>query len=72
MTIEADGESVCVSVFVQPESEQNCLLGMNVLPDLGLTVCRSNGESLIVRESAEVTITNVMLLQSNVVFSLKG
>ena len=26
VTIEADGESACVSVFVQPESEQECLL----------------------------------------------
>ena len=30
--IEADGECVCVPVFVQPQSQQCCLLGMNVLP----------------------------------------
>lgn len=37
VNIEADGESTCVPVFIQPQSEQKCLLGMNVLPALGLT-----------------------------------
>ena len=36
--IEADGECVCIPVFVQPQSEQCCLLGMNVLPALGLDI----------------------------------
>ena len=47
--IEADGECVCVPVFVQPQSEQCCLLGMNVLPALGLDITRANGESLITK-----------------------
>ena len=47
-------------------------IGMIVLPDLGLMVCTSNDEPLIVSESSEVTIANVRLLQFNVVPSLKG
>ena len=62
MSIEADSESARLPVFVKPESEQKCLLGMNVLPDLDLMVCRSNGESLIARESSEVTKCHVALV----------
>ena len=46
LTIEADGESACVPVFIQPDSEQPCLLGMNALPSLGLPFCRANGEPI--------------------------
>ena len=46
---DLDGECVCVPVFVQPQSEQCCLLGMNVLPALGLDITRANGESLITK-----------------------
>ena len=38
-------------MFVQPESEQDCLLGMNTLPRLGIKVHRANGEPL--RQSGE-------------------
>lgn len=53
-----------VPVFVQPESEQSCLLGLNALPTLGLTI---TGVPLIVRESSEPTIGHVRLVQSNTV-----
>ena len=48
-TIQADGESVGVLVFVQPDSSQLCLLGMNVLPSLGFTLLWANGEPPIVK-----------------------
>ena len=44
LSITMDGESVSVLAFVQPDSEQPCLLGMNALPSLGLGVVRRNGE----------------------------
>ena len=47
VTLEADCKSTCVSVFVQPNSEQKCLLGMNAIPSLGISVLRANGEPLI-------------------------
>ena len=59
-------------VFVQPESEQACLLGMNVLPALGLTICRAGGRPLIVKEGSEPTTAHVRLLQSSSVPSLRG
>ena len=33
-------------VFVQPDSEQECLLGSNVLSAIGITVTRASGEPL--------------------------
>ena len=38
VSIEADGESAIVTVFVKSDSEQQCLLSMNVLPALDLTI----------------------------------
>ena len=43
LTFTVDDESVNVLVFVQPDSEQPCLLGMNAIPSLGITVLRRNG-----------------------------
>ena len=31
-------------MFVQPDSDIQCLLGMNVIPSLGIRVKRANGE----------------------------
>ena len=70
--IKADGESTVVPVFVQPESAQQCLLGMNVLPALGLTMCRANGEPLITRVGDDSVVSYVRLVQSSTVPSLKG
>ena len=36
LIIGADGKFVQVPVFAQPFSEQDCLLGMNAVPGLGL------------------------------------
>ena len=36
LKIEADGKAVTAPVFIQPGSEQPCLLGMNIAPALGL------------------------------------
>jgi hypothetical protein len=38
LTFTVDCESVNVLTFVQPDSEQPCLLGMNAIPSLGITV----------------------------------
>ena len=70
--IEADGESTCVTIFVQPNSDQKCLLGMNVLPNLGLSITRANGESVIGRESPNPIVAHVRLVQSSAIPSLKG
>ena len=41
---------------MQPDSEQQCLLGMNVLPALGLSIRRANGEPLIVKKRVEPVV----------------
>ena len=46
MTFEADGKSVSAPVFVQPNSEQSCLLGMNIAPELGLKFLDNHGSPL--------------------------
>ena len=43
LKIEADGKAVTAPVFVQPDSEQPCLLGMNIAPELGLKFLDANG-----------------------------
>ena len=70
--VEADGESAYVLVFVQPFSEQECLLGMNVLPALGLVITRANGEPLITKQESNSKIANIRILKSVSNPSLKG
>ena len=53
LTFTVDGESVTVLVFVQPDSEQPCLLGMNAIPSLGITVLRCNGEPILPDATSE-------------------
>lgn len=58
LILTADGVSVVVPVFVQPDSTQECLLGMNAAPLLGLTFLDGKGQPLCtvpdtVRESSE-------------------
>lgn len=72
VTIEADGESACIPVFVQPDSKQLCLLGMNALPALGLTMLRANGEPLTVKEESNPGVAHVRLVEVITVPSLKG
>jgi hypothetical protein len=43
LEIEADGKAVTAPMFVQPDSEQPCLLGMNIAPALGLKFFDANG-----------------------------
>ena len=46
LLLEADGFQVVSPVFVQPHSEQECLLGMNVVPALGLQFLNAKGKPL--------------------------
>jgi hypothetical protein len=69
--------SVTVPVFMQPDSEQACLLGMNALPLLGIEVRLSNGTQILPSEQklgnhAKPAVSKVSLLTSAVVPSHKG
>ena len=70
--ITADGETTCMTVFVQPDSDQKCLLGMNVLPDLGLGITRANGEPVIVKEDPNPVVAHVSSVQTCSIPSLKS
>ena len=47
LQVALDGYHVSVPIFIQPSSDIPCLLGMNVLPLLGVKFLRSNGMSLV-------------------------
>ena len=46
VSMETDGKSVMVPVFVQPHSDQKCLLGMNACPALGVSFTDGKGVPL--------------------------
>ena len=71
VTLKADGESVTVTVFVQPNSEQKCLLGMNAIPLLGISMSRINGEPLITN-CASTVHANVCLVRATTIPSNSG
>ena len=67
LTIEADGKSACVSVIIQPDSEQPCLLGMNAAPPLGLSFYQANGEPITCKvnpkESVSASVCLIQIIQ---------
>ena len=71
-TLRLKSKSVTVPVFVQPDSEQDCLLGMNVIPLLGIEVRHSDGTQLLpVEQKAddlpEPVVSTISLLTSTVI-----
>ena len=47
LEMSLDGHTVLMPVFIQPGSDIECLLGTNVLPQLGITFLRKNGQALL-------------------------
>ena len=64
VTICADGQSACVLVLVQPNSEQACLLGMNAIPLLALSLLRANGRPLRTTAQEEHPKARVRLVKT--------
>ena len=69
LTFSCDGRRDTVPTFIQPENEQKCLIGMNVLPFLGITIRRANGKPLHAVVEHDV---QVRLVQSTTIPSMKG
>ena len=46
LTMEADDAQIQTLVFIQPDSDQPCFLGMNAAPSLNLQFLRANGQPL--------------------------
>ena len=68
------GRSVKSPVFIQPESEIHCLLGMNVLPRLGLQLVQTDGSPLtvdVVKHAATSRVSRVCLVGSTYLPSQK-
>ena len=67
-----DGQVTTVPVYIQPDSEQECSLGFNTLPALGISVI---GEPLIGspgKAKPEAESTNVNLLQTTILPGLNA
>jgi len=68
------GRSVKTPVFIQPESEILCLLGMNVLPRLGLHLVQGDGSPLevdVVKHTDASKVSRVCLVGSTYLPSQK-
>ena len=60
LQLSLDDHTITAPVFVQPDSDIPCLLGMNVIPHLGIRVLRSNGSPMLeVVEKADSSTQNV-------------
>ena len=65
LIICADGRSIQVPVFVQPFSKQDCLLGMNAAPSLGLQFLDSRNHPLLPRAQELLSeIATIRLVQT--------
>ena len=53
--MEADGTQIQTPVFIQPDSDQPCLLGINAAPSLNLQFLRANDQPL--KSTADLTVT---------------
>ena len=68
LTVSADGKAVNVPVLVQPNSSHPCVLGTNVLPHLGIAVCRANGQPLTLKHPLGYEWTSqVRLVEASVI-----
>ena len=72
VTLEADGRSVSVPVFVQRDSEQQCLLGTNAAPLLGLSFLRASGQPLRAKSEIGAEYAEIRLLKSVMVRGREG
>ena len=69
LTLAVDGRS---TVFVQPDSEQECLLGSNAFPALGLSVVRANGQRVTASEENDAKPAHLNLVRSVTIPGQKG
>ena len=64
LVVTAGGVSVPTIFFIQPDSTQDCLIGMNVTPTLGLSFLDNQGKPLRTRGSQSLTNASVNLIQT--------
>ena len=67
-----DDRSVSVPVFIQPDSEQACLMGMNVIPLLGIRIVHGTGKPVLPSDMGDTDIATVSLVESATLPSQKG
>ena len=73
LRVNVDEISTSLPAFIQLDSKQECLLGSNVLPALGISVVRANGQPLVPRQDkGGVQVASVNLIQAAAIPGLKG
>ncbi len=70
--MEAGGKAVKVPVFVQFDSQQHCLLGMNAAPALAISFLDERGVSLRQESPLLSPFATVSLVQASVVPGQRG
>ena len=68
-------KSVSVPAFVQPDSDQACLLGINAIPLIGISVLQSDGKPVLshfLSSPSEPEVATVSLVESVTLPSQKG
>ena len=64
LTFSLEGKSIVTPVFVQPDSEQECMLGSNVIGAIGITVKCANSETVSVSMGNNSQACHVNLIQA--------
>ena len=77
LTMEADGARIQTPIFIQPDSDQPCLLGMNAATSLNLQFLRANGQPLkstadLISTEQNLPLAKVCLVESTTIPASKG
>lgn len=69
LTMEADGIQVQTLVFIRPDSDRPCFLGMNAALSLNLKFLGANGQPL--KSTADMTVTEQDSSSNNNVYPVE-
>ncbi len=69
LQVEASGISIPTVFFVQPDSSQDCLVGMNAALALGLSFLDCNGKPLRKAGSVPVATASVNLIRTKAIYT---
>ena len=67
LPVETGSNSVQTVFFVQPDSSQDCLIGMNAAPALGLSFLDRDGKPLRTASAVPTTSSSVSLVQTKAI-----
>ena len=72
LVVSLGDHSVTVPIFVQPDSKQSCLLGINAIPLLGIQVSKPNGDSLLTLVPSLSDVSEISLIKAAAIPAQNG